>query len=67
MGLDKVLNCDKIIELKALTELSLFRGHEREGTVGALGSADRQATPEQTVKSSTAHPRYRMNGDVLAG
>ena len=50
-----------MIELKALTELSLFRGHEREGTVRALGSADRQATPEQTPMRGTVDSRYRIS------
>ena len=59
--LDKLVNYAKIVKSKALTELSLFCGHEREGTVGALGTADRQATPEQTPMRGTAHPRYRMN------
>jgi len=44
-----------------LTELSLFRGHEREGTVRALGSADRQATPERTMMNGTGYPRYRIS------
>ena len=47
--------------LKALTELSLLRGLEREGTVRALGKADKRATPERSAMSGTAHPRYRMN------
>ena len=59
--LDKAQNYDKIIRLKALTELSLFRGHEREGTVGALGRADRRATPEQPPRRGTVHSRYRMS------
>lgn len=59
--LDKPENYDKLVKLKALTELSLFCGHEREGTVGALGKADRRATPERTPVRGTAHPRYRMN------
>jgi len=44
-----------------MTELSLLRGHEREGMVRALGEADRRATPEQPATSGTAHLRYRMN------
>ena len=53
-------NYDKIQRLNALTELSLKRSHEREGTVGALGRADGQATPERPSRRRTAHPRYRM-------
>ncbi len=43
-----------------MTELSSFGGHEREGTVRALGTVDGQATPEQSAMSGTVHPRYRM-------
>ena len=59
--LDKAKNYDKIIALKALTELNLFRCHEREGTVGALGRADRCATPEQTPRRGTVDSRYRIS------
>jgi len=60
-SLDKGQIYDKMIPLKAMTELSLLRGHEREGTVRALGEADRCATPERPARSGTAYPRYRMN------
>ena len=57
--LDKALNYDRIIQQKALMELSLLRIHEREGTVRALEKADKQATPEQPAKSRTVRRRYR--------
>ena len=60
-SLDKHGNYDRIKPLKAMTEQNLVRSHEREGTVRALGKADRRATPEQPAMSGTAHPRYRMN------
>ena len=46
ISLDKGKKCDKIIQLKALTELSTARSHEREGTVRALGDPAAHATPE---------------------
>ncbi len=54
--LDIPQKCDKLIQLNALTELSLLRGHEREGTVRALGKADGQATPERPARAGRPIP-----------
>ncbi len=50
-----------------MKELSLPRGRKREGTVGALGQTGGRATPERPGTTGTAHPRERMDRDVLAG
>ena len=56
LELDNHKNCDRIQWLNALTERSLICGHEREGTVGALGSADRRATPERAARAARLIP-----------
>lgn len=65
--LDKRKKRDRIKQLKALTELSPVCGHEREGTVGALGKAPDAPLRSGSRRAIRPIPRYRMTRDVPAG